>query len=241
MGFGSGFGFTESSGAPRTSGATEFNLDILEICEEAFERAGTELRSGYDLSSARRSLQIMGLEWANRGINLWTVKEGSVTLAASTRTYTLASDVIDVIEAVARTGTGTDQVDYTMSRISVSTYAQRTNKNTESRPTEYYVDRQNRATMTVWPVPEDTTYTVRYWYLRRIEDAGPSTNNYDMPERFIPALIAGLAYNIALKRPELTDRLQTLKALYEEEFSTAANEDRSKAALQFLPFIEPVV
>jgi hypothetical protein len=227
--------------APTTSGTTLFNLDIIDLCEEAYERAGVEMRSGYDLKTARRSLQLLALEWANRGVNLWTVKEATVTLVASTDSYSLADDVIDVIEAVARTGTGVNQIDYTMTRISVSTYAQRTNKNTESRPTEYYVDRQNRATMTVWPVPENTDYTIQYWYLRRIEDAGTNTNNYDLPERFVPALIAGLAFNLALKRPELIDRVQTLKALYEEEFSSAANEDRSKAALQFLPFVEPVV
>ena len=223
--------------APTTSGTTTFNLDILEIVEEAFERAGTEMRTGYDLRTARRSLQIMMLEWANRGINMWTIKEATVSLVASTATYSLADDTVDVLEGIARTGTGLNQVDYTLRRMSVSTYAQRTNKNTESRPTEYFILRGNRPTVTFWPVPPDTTFTFVYWYLRRIEDIGVNTNNYDMPERFLPALVAGLAFNIALKRPALESRAPSLKILYDEQFALAATEDRDKSALRLIPRI----
>lgn len=227
--------------APSTSGTVDFKLDILQICEEAFEQAGGELRTGYDLQTSRRSLQLLMLEWANRGINLWTVKEASISLVASTKTYSLEDDAIDVIEGIMRTGSLLTQTDYTLTRISVSTYAQRTNKNTEARPTEMYIDRQNRPTVTFWPVPNDASFTFNYWYLRRIEDIGTdNTKNYDMPERFTPALVAGLASKIALKKPELTARFPLLKALYEEQWTIAAEEDRSKANSVFIPFIEPV-
>lgn len=222
--------------APTTSGTVDFKLDILQICEEAYERAGTEMRTGYDLRSARRSLNIMLLDWVNRGLNLWTVTEASLTLVAGTKTYSLADDCIDVLEAVMRDGTGDTQTDYNLTRLSVSTYAQTSNKNTPARPTSYYVDRQNRATMTLYPEPNDATQTVNYWYVRRIEDLGAAnTNNPDMPERFVPALIAGLAFNIALKRPELEQRIPVLKALYEEAYELAASEDRTKASLVFTP------
>jgi hypothetical protein len=135
-----------------TSGTTAFNLDILEIIEEAYERAGIEIRTGYELRTAKRSLQLLALEWSNMGINLWTVKEATIAMVDGTATYSLASDIIDVIEGVMRKGTGTSQVDYNLTRMSVSTYAQRTSKNTESRPTEYYVDRQLSPTVTFWPV-----------------------------------------------------------------------------------------
>lgn len=220
--------------APTTSDTVNFKLDILEMCEEAFERAGIEMRTGYDLRTAKRSLNMMVLEWANRGINLWTVTEATVTLVAGTATYALADDTIDVMEGTYRTGTGTSQTDYSLTRISVSTYAQRTNKNTQARPTEMYIDRQNRATVTFWPVP-NAADTFVYWYLRRIEDAGTNTNNADMPERFVPALVSGLAYYIAMKRPELERRVPVLKAIYEEQFELAASEDRSKTPLVFVP------
>ena len=223
--------------APTTSGTANFKLDILQICEEAFERAGTEMRTGYDLRTARRSLNIMLLDWVNRGLNLWLVTEASIDFVAGTKTYSLADDCIDVLEAVVRDGAGTpNQVDYNMTRLSVSSYAQTSNKNTEARPTSYYVDRQLRATVTVYPEVNDSTLDFVYWYVRRVEDIGATnTNNMDMPERFLPALIAGLAFNIALKRPELESRMQVLKALYEEAYELAAGEDRSKAPLIFSP------
>ena len=221
--------------APTTSGAVAFKLDILQLCEEAYERAGTEMRTGYDLRSARRSLNIMLLDWVNRGLNLWTVTEATLTLVAGTKTYTLADDCVDVLDAVLRDGSGASQTDYNLTRLSVSTYAQTSNKNTSARPTSMYVDRQNRATVTLYPEPNDGSQTFCYWYVRRIEDVGANTNNADMPERFIPALISGLAFNIALKRPELEQRMPVLKALYEEAYELAASEDRTKASLVFTP------
>ena len=221
---------------PTTSGTANFKLDILQICEEAYERAGKEMRTGYDLRSARRSMQIMMLDWVNRGLNLWTVTEASIDLVSGTKTYDLADDCIDVLDAVVRTGTGASQVDFNLTRLSVVTYAQTSNKNTEARPTSYYVDRQNRATVTLYPEPNDSTQDLVYWYVRRIEDLGAAnTNNPDMPERFLPALISGLAFNIALKNPELETRIPFLKALYEEAYELAASEDRTKASLVFTP------
>jgi len=221
--------------APTTSGTSDFKLDILQICEEAYERAGIEMRSGYDLRTARRSLNLMALEWVNRGLNLWTVEESSETLTAGTATYTLDDDCIDVLDAVIRDGSGTSQTDFNLTRITVSTYAQTSNKNTQSRPTSMYVDRQNRTTVTLYPTPNDATQTFNYWYIRRIEDLGVNTNNVDMPERFVPAMIAGLAFNIALKRPELEQRIPLLKAIYDEQYQLAASEDRDKSALVFSP------
>jgi len=222
--------------APTTSGTSNFKLDILNVCEEAYERAGSEMRSGYDLRSARRSLELLALEWVNRGLNLWTVTEASVALVVGTDTYTLADDCIDVLDAVIRDGSGTGQTDFNLTRISVSTFAQTSNKKTQSRPTSMYVDRQNRATVTLYPSPSDATQTFNYWYVRRIEDLGAAnTNNNDMPERAIPALIAGLAFLIAMKKPELTDRIPILKGYYEEQYELMASEDRSKASLLFSP------
>ena len=222
--------------APTTSGTVAFKLDILQICEEAYERAGTEMRTGYDLRTARRSLNIMLLGWVNRGLNLWTVSEATLDMVAGTKTYTLADDCVDVLDAVIRDGTGDSQVDYNLTRLSVSTYAQTSNKNTPARPTSYYVDRQNRATVTVYPEVNDSTLDFVYWYVRRIEDMGATnTNNPDMPERAVPALISGLAFHLALKRPELETRIPILKALYEEEYEMMASEDREKASLVFTP------
>jgi hypothetical protein len=225
--------------APTTSGTYDFKLDILQVCEEAYERAGLEMRTGWELRTARRSLELLALEWVNRGLNLWTVTEASVSLVSGTRTYALEDDCIDVLEGVLRDGTGTDQTDYSLTRLSVSTYAQTSNKNTEARPTSMYVDRQTRVSVTLYPTPNDSTQVFRYWYIRRIQDLGSAnTNNNDMPERFIPALIAGLAFNIALKRPEAADRVPMLKALYEEAYELAASEDRNKAPLVFSPLQE---
>lgn len=222
------------------SGTSAFNLDIAEICEEAYERAGLEMRSGYDLATARRSLNLMGLEWANRGINLWLVEEGSVTLATGTATYTLPADTIDLLEHTLRTNNGTtNQTDTSLVRMSVSTYSQITNKLTTGTPTQIYIDRQRDApTVTLWPVPS-STYNgdfVRYFRLRRIQDTGSkSSNTSDIPARFLPCMVAGLSYYLALKRPEAAQRIPTLKAIYEEQFDLAAEEDREKASLIFTP------
>lgn len=220
-----------------TSGTTDFNLDILEIVEEAYERAGIEMRTGYEFRTAKRSLQLMMLEWANMGINLWTVEEANIPMVAGTATYSLASDIIDVLDGVMRQGTGTSQTDYSLTRMTVTTYAQRTNKNTQSRPTEMYVDRQLAPTVTFWPVPNSTDWSFNYWYLRRVEDAGTNTNNYDVPDRFLPALVAGLAFHLAMKKPEAIQRVEPLKAYYDQTMQLAMDEDRSKANTMLIPYV----
>ena len=223
-----------------TSGTATFNPEIVEIVEEAYERCGLELRSGYDLKTARRSLDIMAAEWSNKGINLWTVESGTVALTTGTATYTLPADTIDLLETVIRTGSGSNQQDLSINRISVSTYATIPNKNNQGRPIQIYVDRQATPKVSVWPTPDSSaTYTLVYWRLRRIEDAGRAgSNTYDVPSRFIPCLVAGLAYHIATKRPEVgLDRVTFLKAAYDEQFTLAADEDRDKSSINFAPNI----
>lgn len=223
-----------------TSGTATFNPEIVEIVEEAYERCGLELRSGYDLKTARRSLDIMAAEWSNKGINLWTVEAGTLSLTTGTATYTLPADTIDLLETVIRTGSGSNQQDLSINRISVSTYATIPNKNNQGRPIQIYVDRQATPKVSVWPTPDSsTTYTLAYWRLRRIEDAGRAgSNTYDVPSRFIPCLVAGLAYHIATKRPEVgLDRVTFLKAAYDEQFTLAADEDRDKSSINFAPNI----
>jgi hypothetical protein len=226
-----------------TSGTSVFNLDFAEIAEEAFERAGLELRSGYDMRTARRSLNLICAEWANLGLNLWTIGTGTITLTPGQGTYTTSdgvpADMIDMIEHVVRTNNSGVNTDISLNRISVSDYANIPTKATQGRPLQIYVNRQIQPTITLWPVPDSSTpYTLVYWYLRRIQDTGASAaNNADIPVRFLPALIAGLAYQIALKRPEASDRIQMLKSIYEEQFQVAATEDRDRAPDRFIPFI----
>lgn len=224
-----------------TSGTTTFNLDILELIEESFERAGLELRQGYDLATARRSLNILMLEWQNRGINLWTVEQRQIPLVTGQFIYTLGPDIIDLLDHVIRRNTGVQQIDYQITRISVSTYATRTNKNVRSRPTEIYIDRQRDAPeITLWPVPESDEFILVYWVLRRVEDVGAYGNTMDISPRFIPAIAAGLAYHIAVKKPEAMNRIEMLKGIYEEQFTLAAQQDREKASLQIVPNVDTV-
>jgi len=223
-----------------TSGTTTFNLDFTEIAEEAWERAGREMRSGYDLRTARRSMNLMTIEWQNRGINMWTIDEGSISLVNGTATYNLPADTIDLLEHVIRTndGSATLQSDLTISRISVSTYSSIPNKLTPGRPIQVKVDRgRDNPTITVWPVPNSGDYVFRYWRMRRIEDAGSGVETADVNFRFLPCLVAGLAYYIAMKVPELAERIQMLKADYDEQFNLAAGEDREKATLRLVPRI----
>jgi hypothetical protein len=224
-----------------TSGTATFNMDFTEIAEEAFERAGREMRTGYDLRTARRSMNLLTIEWQNRGINMWTVEEGTINLVAGTASYALPADTIDLLEHVVRTGDGniTTQSDLNITRISVSTYASIPNKLTQGRPIQLYIDRgQANPTATVWPVPDGTTtYILKYWRMRRIEDAGTGVNTADVNFRFLPCLVAGLAYYIAMKEPDLEQRLPMLKAAYDEQFDLAAQEDREKATLSLVPRI----
>ena len=224
-----------------TSGTTAFDMDFTEIAEEAWERAGREMRSGYDLRTARRSMNLMTIEWQNRGINLWTIEEGTVTLTKGTSQYTLPADTIDLIEQVIRTNSGntSTQSDLTLNRIGVSTFASIPNKLTEGRPIQMWIDRQRDApVINLWPVPDkNDTYVIRYWRIRRIQDAGSGVQTADMNYRFLPCLVAGLAYNIALKVPELMDRVPMLKTVYEEAFALAAAEDREKTSDYYVPRI----
>jgi hypothetical protein len=299
-----------------TSGASSFNLDLTELVEEAFERAGSELRTGYDLKTARRSLNIMFADWANRGINLWTIEQGTIDLVPGQNTYALPTDTIDLLEHVIRTGANVaaTQADLTITRISVSTYATLPNKLQQARPIQVWVQRYNgqqsptglsisgggiSATVnqitlnsvvglpatgfikvdseiinygyilgntlyncfrgqadttaashangaavywqqlpavTVWPTPDNAQqYQFVYWRLRRTQDAGGGVNIMDVPFRFIPCMAAGLSYYIAGKIPSGMERLPMLKAQYDEAWQLAADEDREKAAIRFVP------
>lgn len=219
-----------------TSGTAAWNPDLTEIVEEAFERCGSELRSGYDLRTARRSLNLLFADFANRGVNLWTLEQGSQVLTPGTATYNLPADTVDLLEHVTRTGTGTNQQDISLTRISVSTYATIPVKNSTGRPIQIWIERLNTPRFTVWPVPDNSQqYTVIYWRLRRIQDAGNGVNTMDMPFRFVPAMVAGLAYYLSIKLPEALERVPLLKSQYDEAWALASDEDREKAAVRFVP------
>jgi len=298
-----------------TSGSATFNLDLTEVVEEAYERTGSELRTGYDMRTARRSLNLLFADWANRGVNMWTFEQGSITLVPGLPTYPVPLDTVDMLEHVIRTGQGTvaTQADLTITRISVSTYATIPNKLQQARPIQLWFQRldgsttaaittlsatitatdttitvasaanlpsagfiligtetiyfgyatgnilyncvraqngttaaahtagdavsmQNLPSVTVWPTPDDSqTYTLVYWRMRRIDDAGNGVNTMDVPFRFLNCLVAGLAYYLALKVPNAIQRLDVLKSQYDEAWELAATEDRETAALRFVP------
>jgi len=217
------------------SGSTDFELDVADYIEEAFERCGIEVRTGYDLKTARRSLNLMLADWANRGLNRWTIQQTSLTLVAGTAEYNLGTDTIDILSAVIRTNDGTaNQSDINISRVSRDSWINIPTKNTQARPTQYYVDRQINPVVRLWPTPDSaTTYKLVYDRLTRMDDADAAQNTMDMPFRFYPCLAAGLAYYISIKRAP--ERMQMLKAIYEEEFERAAAEDRDRASLSLTP------
>ena len=213
-----------------TSGSRDFNLDVGEIIEEAYERCGLEVRTGYDARTARRSLNLMFAEWANRGLNLWTVKSETLSLTQGTSSYTFTSDdIVDILEVTLRRN-GTD---FDLQRISRGEYATIPNKTTQGRPSQYYFDRQIAPIINLWSVPENSTDTIEYYYVRRIQDADALTNTTDMPFRFFPCMAAGLAYYLSLKRAP--ERIQILKTVYEEEFQRAADEDEGRTPLKLQP------
>lgn len=229
-----------------TSGTATFNLDLNEIFEEAFERCGTELRTGYQFRTARRSLNLLTIEWANRGVNLWTIEEGSIPMVTGQAIYDLPVDTIDLIEHVIRKGTGQNQQDISITRISVSTYATIPDKNATGQPIQVWVDRQSGATtptgvnypkIHVWPTPNNpgNQYTFVYWRLKRISDSGGGVNTMDIPFRFYNCLIAGLSYYLSAKIPGAEGRVAALKQDYEEQWRLASEEDREKAAIRFVP------
>jgi hypothetical protein len=238
-----------------TTDTTGFNPDLNEIFEEAFERCGLELRSGYDFRTARRSLNFLIGEWANRGINLWTIEQGSINLVQGTTTYDLPDDTVDLLEHVIRTNAdqGPNQTDLNITRISVSTYSTIPNKLAQGRPIQLWINRQSgqkvgsntavpkHPQINVWPAPDKGTlaqpyYVFYYWRLKRIYDAGSGTNVIDIPFRFQNAMVAGLAFMLAVKKPEVSpDRVLALKQMYDEAWELAASEDREKAADRLVP------
>ena len=234
-----------------TTGTTGFNLTLNDLCEEAFERCGSELRSGYDLRTARRSLNLLTIEWGNAGINLWTIEQGEIPLVQGQIAYDLPVDTVDLLDHVIRTGGGQNQTDINITRISGSTYSTIPNKNTQGRPIQVWINRQSGATypnglattvkhpqVNVWPTPDGATpYTLVYWRMRRIQDMGSGITTADIPFRFLPALVAGLAFHLSLKIPEAATRSADLKMMYDEAFREAAEEDREKAAIRLAPRI----
>ena len=228
-----------------TTGTTNFTPNVNEIIEEAFERCGVEARTGYHFRTARRSLNLLTVEWANKGVNLWTIEEGSVPLVAGSIQYDLPSDTIDLLEHVIRTGSGTNQQDLSVTRISVSTYATIPNKNATGRPIQVYIDRRSGATtssgsvppqINLYPAPDSAeTYTFVYWRLKRIDDAGNGVNTQAIPFRFYNCLIAGLAYYLSIKIPGAEQRVALLKQDYTEQWNLAAEEDREKASIRVVP------
>jgi len=228
-----------------TSGTSTFNLDVNELFEEAFERCGAELRTGYDFRTARRSLNLLTIEWANKGINLWTLEQGTIAMVQGQITYNLPVDTIDLFDHVIRTQTGQAQTDININRISADTYLTIPNKNAQGRPIQVWINRQSGAqnpasiqypTINVWPAPDQNNYyTFVYFRLRRIQDAGTGVTTQDIPFRMLPPLVAGLAYYLSLKIPGATERSAMLKAMYDEAWEQASDEDREKAPLRLAP------
>ena len=214
------------------SGSKNFELDVAEYVEEAFERCGLEVRTGYDLKTARRSLNLLLADWANRGLNQWTIQQRSLTMVTGDGEYDLSADVIDVLSVVVRRS-GTD---YSLERLSRDQFLTIPNKTTQGRPNQFFLDRQLTPNLKIWPVPENSTDVVLYDALTRMDDADDYTNTMDLPFRFYPCLAAGLAYYIALKRAP--NRVQMLKAVYEEEFDRAATEDRDRSSFNVVPKYE---
>jgi hypothetical protein len=212
-----------------TSASRNFNLDVGEVIEEAYERCGLEVRTGYDARTARRSLNLMFAEWANRGLNLWTVKQGTITLTQGQAQETLLDDVIDLLDVVVRR----DGTDFEVERISRGEYATLPNKTTQGRTSQYWLNRQVDPVINLWAVPENSTDQLIYYYVRRIEDADSLVDTTDMPFRFFPCMVAGLAYYMAMKRAP--ERVQLLKTVYEEEFQRAADEDQGRTPLKLQP------
>jgi len=215
-----------------TSGSTDFDLDVAEIIEEAYERCGLEVRTGYDIKTARRSMNLMFADWANRGLNLWTVKQATLSLTAGTATYTLDPSYTDLLEvSLRRSGT-----DFELSKMSRGEYLGLPNKTTQGRPSQYFYNRQTIPQITLWATPDSSSDTLIYYYVKRIEDVDTFTNTTDAPFRFLPCIVAGLAYYLSMKKAP--DRIQLLKSVYEEEFQRAADEDEDRVPLKIQPGIQ---
>lgn len=211
------------------SGSKDFELDVNDYIEEAFERCGLMAQTGYDLKTAKRSLNLMLADWANRGLNQWTIEQTTISLTQGTGNYSLGADTIDILSAVVRRS----DTDYTIDRISRDDYISIPNKTQQSRPSQFFVDRQINPALKLWPIPDNSTDVVVVDRLVRMDDADTQINTLQVPFRFYPCLAAGLAYYLAMKRAP--DRVQLLKAIYEEEFERAASEDRDRASFNVQP------
>jgi len=215
-----------------TSGSKNFELDVSDYIEEAFERCGVEVRTGYDLKTAKRSLNLLLADWANRGLNQWTIKQTTVTCISGTASYNLDADTIDILSVVVRR----DNTDYGIERLSRDEYLNIPNKTSTGRPSQFFLDRQITPVLKVWTTPENSTDQLIFDRLVRIDDADTFKNTMEVPFRFYPCLAAGLAYYISIKKAP--NRTQFLKAIYEEEFERAMTEDRDRASFNVAPSLE---
>ena len=215
-----------------TSNSRDFDLDVAELVEEAYERCGLEIKTGYDAKTARRSLNLMFADWANRGINLWTVQLGTQALTAGTTEYTLTSDVVDLLEVVVRR----NNTDFQVQRISRSDYQNLPNKTTSGRPSSIYVDKQIAPKINLWPAPENSTDVLRYYFIQRIQDADAAINNMDAPFRFLPCMAAGLAYYLSVKKAP--DRVQLLNSIYEEKLQRASDMEQDRVPTRLTPSLD---
>ena len=211
------------------SGSKNFELDVTEYIEEAFERCGREVRTGYDIKTAKRSMNLLFADWANRGLNAWTIEQTTQALTQGTSNYSLGADTIDILSAVIRRS----DVDYSIERLSRDDYLAVPNKTTQGRPSQFFLDRLITPVLKLWPVPENSTDVVVFDRLVRIDDADTAQNTVEVPFRFYPCLAAGLAYYIAIKKAP--DRVQLLKAVYEEEMDRAMSMDRDRASFNIVP------
>ena len=212
------------------SGSTDFSLDADEVIREAYERCGIQQISGKDLRTAIRSMNLLMAEWANRGLNLWTVTLGTQSTTASDKDYSLDANVIDILEASVR---DSNDDDVTLSRISRADYEMLPSKDSEGKPSQFYLERTKTPTLYVYPTPDVSTYTIRYYYLKRLDDIDLPTHDPNVPFRFLPCLSAGMAYYLAMKKaPQM---MPPLKQVYEEEFKRAMDEDRDRASFSAIP------
>jgi|TARA_R100001594_G_scaffold94561_1_gene128774 hypothetical protein len=215
------------------SGSTDFEPNVTEFIEEAFERCGLELRTGYDLKTAKRSINLMLAEWANRGLNQWTIEQATQTVTEGTNSYPLNANVIDLLDMVVRRTINSTVTDTSIGRISRSEYLNIPTKSTEGRPSQFFFDKLTTPAIKVWPTPENSTDVLVFNKLVRMDDADTAINTMDMPFRFYPCFAAGLAYYLSVKRaPEKT---QLLKGLYEEEFQRASDQDEDRASVRLKP------
>ena len=219
-----------------TSGSTNFEPNVTEFIEEAFERCGVELRTGYDLKTARRSINLMLAEWANRGLNQWTIEQATQTVAEGTTDYTLNANIIDILDVVVRRTTNQVQTDISMDRVSRSEYTNIPNKTTKARPTQFFLDKLNAPVLKIWPAPENSTDVLVFNKIVRMDDADSAIDTMDMPFRFYPCFVAGLAYYLSMKRAP--ERTLPLKEIYEEEFRRAADQDEDRASLRIVPYTQ---